>query len=200
MPTIQPPPRTQTSSNVLDALFHEYEAVYRLAEFRLAALDRRIPLIGGVLTAFLSAVPVLPGPSQILGLIAIPISLIWLVRTTINHARSFEDALRAIEKLEMRINKQVGEKVMGFQSTHPSRGETIGGRTGHETVMAVVVASCLLLGISLWMAASIMEREPDLQLLYTTGIASIVVLLMYSVRSWGRYRYRARNGLKPENQ
>ena len=58
MPTIQPPPRTQTSSNVLDALFHEYEAVYRLAEFRLAALDRRIPLIGGVLTAFLSAVPV----------------------------------------------------------------------------------------------------------------------------------------------
>ena len=100
----------------------------------------------------------------------------------------------------MRINKQVGEKVMGFQSTHPSRGETIGGRTGHETVMAVVVASCLLLGISLWMAASIMEREPDLQLLYTTGIASIVVLLMYSVRSWGRYRYRARNGLKPENQ
>lgn len=167
----------------------EYDALYRLAEFRLGALDRRIPLIGGVLTGFLSVVPMLPGVSQVLGLLAIPVSLIWLVRTTITHAKSFEDAIRAIEAIEQRVNDELGEKVLGFQSTHPSRRRSVGGRTGSETVSALVIVSCLLLGMSLWMGTGIETELGWFNSAYAVFVACISATLIRPVWNWGKYRY-----------
>lgn len=169
----------------------EYKAVYRLAEFRLGALDRRIPLIGGVLTGFLSVVPMLPGVSQVLGLLAIPVSLIWLVRTTITHAQSFEDAIRAIEGIEVRINDELGDQILSFQSTHPSRGRSVGGRTGSETVSALVVFSCLLLGMSLWMGMRIEAEFGWFSSAYSVYIAGISTALIRPVWSRRKYRYQA---------
>jgi hypothetical protein len=174
---------------LLQAALGEYHALYKLAEFRLSALDRRIPIVGGLLTAILGSVPVLPAQSQALALIAIPISLIWLLRTTINHARSFEDAIRGIERLEQRVNSIIGQDVMGFQSTHPSKGNTVGGRTGTETVWAVVLASGLLLGMSLVMAAEVFAGQPAYLTLLGGLVAGIVGGLTRSVWGWRAYSY-----------
>ena len=175
----------------IQVILAEYQAVYRLAEFRLGALDRRIPLIVGVLTGFLSAVPVLPGVSQVLGLLAIPVSLIWLVRTTITHAQSFEDALRAIEAIEVRINNELGDQALSFQSTHPSRGSSVGGRTGSETVSALVAFSSLLLGMSLWMGIGIKTEPGWFNSAYSVLIACISAALIRPVWGWRKYRYQA---------
>ncbi len=190
------PSQTTTSCSqiALDAMLAEYEAVYRLAEFRLGALDRRIPLIGGALTGFLSAVPMLPGVSQVLGLLAIPVSLIWLVRTTVTHAQSFEDAIRAIEVIEMRINDELGDQILSFQSTHPSRGRSVGGRTGSETVSALLVFSCLLLSMSLWIGTGIETGLGWFNSAYSVFIACISVVLIRPVWSWKKYRYQAQTG------
>ncbi len=194
------PSQATTSCNqlALEAMLVEYEAVYRLAEFRLGALDRRIPLIGGVLTGFLSAIPMLPGVSQVLGLLAIPVSLIWLVRTTVTHAQSFEDAIRAIEVIEMRINDELGDQILSFQSTHPSRGRSVGGRTGSETVSALVIFSCLLLGMSLWMGTGIKAEFRWFNSAYSVFVACISVALIRPVWRWRKYRYQARQSRQGE--
>lgn len=174
----------------LEALLSEYNALYGLAQLRLLALDRRIPIVGGLLTAFLSSVPVLPGLSQILALMAVPVSLIWLVRTTINHARSFEDAIRGIEHKEHQINKLLSQDLIGFQRTHPSRGNTVGGRTGSETVWAVMLASGLLLAMSLVMVFSMYMEHRIMIVLFGGYILGIVALLGRSLLGWRAYRYQ----------
>lgn len=173
---------------LLQAALGEYHALYKLAEFRLTALDRRIPIIGGLLTAFLSSVPILPAPSQILALIAVPISLVWLLRTTINHARSFEDALRAIERLEHMINSIIGQDVMGFQSTHPSKGNAVGGRTGKETVWAVVLATSVLILFCLMMGAQQFLEQRGYFAAFCSFLALITSNIWISVRRWKVYR------------
>ena len=178
---------------LLNAALAEYHALYRLAEFRLNALDRRVPIIGGLLTASLSSVPLLPGSSQTLALIAIPVSLIWLVRTTINHARSFEDALRGVERAEHQINRMLGQDVLGFQRTHPSKGKSVGGRTGAETVGAVGLASVLILAMSVWMTIGMLTEQPNPQgmiVLFAVFILGICAMITHSVHGWRVYRYR----------
>lgn len=175
---------------ILDAALAEYHALYRLAEYRLVALDRRIPLICGMLTAFLGSVPVLPGSAQLLALIAIPISLIWLVRTTINHARSFEDALRRIEHHEHSINTRLGVDVMGFQATHPSKSCTVGGRTGTESVLAVGIASAILLVICGLMALPVALSFPAVIVLCIVLDVGVAVMIARSLIAWRTYRYR----------
>jgi hypothetical protein len=182
---------------ILDAALAEYHAMYSLAEYRLVALDRRIPLIGGLLTAFLGSVPVLHETSQFLVLIVIPVSLVWLMRTTINHARSFEDALRRIEQLEHAINARVGVDAMGFQGTHPSKGSTVGGRTGTESVLAVGIASGLLLfvsGIMITQATAL--SLPEISVCFVID-AAVIVLIARALMGWRTYRYRQNDPFLP---
>lgn len=187
------PHRTATDPNLtLEAMLSEYRALYGLAEWRLSALDRRIPLVGGVLTGFLASVPILPMASQTLALVAVPISLIWLVRTTINHARSFEDALRGLEVIEQRVNSLLGHQALGFQSTHPSRGAAVGGRTGAETVGAVILAAGVLLGMCLWLGFHAGGFGPLARAGYAIGIATVAGAILPRVRAWSVYRYRSR--------
>src|SRR5689334_13420498 len=103
------------------ALFEEYRALYSLVTFRMGALDRRLPVTAGSLTAVLSGLDVVSPDSQLILLVAVPLALVWFVRATVNHARSFEDVLRRIEQIERTINSLVGRPVLRFQSRHPSR-------------------------------------------------------------------------------
>ncbi len=106
-------------------LLEEYRALYTLALFRMSSLERRVPIGVGALAAFLASTLVLPPEGQLVLLVALPISLIWLLRTTIKHVRSFEHAIRRIEEIEVAINTLVGMPLLLFQSSHPSRGRNV---------------------------------------------------------------------------
>ncbi len=134
-----------TDQTRLQCLLEEYRAMYALALFRLASLDRRVPVTGATLTASLASVVAIPSGASMVVFIGLPLAVVWFVRTTINHARSFEDALRRIEQIEFEINGLVGREAMCFQSRHPSRGQKVGGRTSGETIGAVLIAAITLM-------------------------------------------------------
>lgn len=171
----------------VEVLLEEYRVLYTLALFRLSALDRRVPLAVGALGAFLVAVAALPWTAQIVVLMVVPISLIWVVRTTISHARSFEDCLRRIEHIEQRTNAIAGEELLLFQSRHPSRGRTTGGRSGGETVAAVMLASGLTLAATGWLADLAFK---DLAITPFLGyLAAIGAYLCWMYAMYRQYRY-----------
>jgi len=128
----------------LPALLEEYRALYELAVFRMSALDRRAPVTAGLFGVAIASIQAMPVSSQLFVFIATPLALVWLMRTTVNHARSFEDVIRRIEMIEGEVNRRVGKPLIGFQSTHPSRGVYVGGRTGRESVLAVFGSTVLL--------------------------------------------------------
>ena len=174
---------------LLGSLYEEYRALYGLVVLRMTALDRRVPVTAGALVAAVATVGAFPYASQVLVLFSLPIALVWFVRTTVNHARSFEDVLRRIEEIEGAVNAVVGGRVMRFQSSHPSRGRRVGGRTGTETVSAVVATSLLLL-----MAAGF--RMCQQRLLPITGevaygmlLGGVGLWLLREVVVLRRYRY-----------
>jgi hypothetical protein len=166
--------------------------MYALASFRLAALDRRVPAAGAVLTLSLASTPSLTTAAAWLVLVAIPLSLIWFLRTAVNHARSFEDSLRRIEHLERAINGIAGADLLGFQSSHPSRGVAVGGRTGVETIQSVAIAAAVMLGSCLWLTW--IDREVPAEVLapYALYLAIIAGYLVRLVLGWRAYRYTAR--------
>lgn len=191
---MQTPPQGSPESNPLtpreaiDVLLAEYEAMYRLAEFRMASLERRVPAAGATIVAFLGVLPLLPESSQWILLVVVPASLVWFVRTTINHARSFEDVLRRIEWIEKRANHLAGEELLGFQSKHPSRGTTVGGRTGVETVGAVMLASALVLLACVLLAEHAFGQEIMSWLGYYGYLVAIALHLVSCIGGWQRYQ------------
>lgn len=188
-----PTPRNPQSLKPIDrigVLLAEYEALYRLAEFRMSALDRRVPAAGAAIVAFLGSVPLLPDPAGMVVLAAIPLSLVWFVRTTVNHARSLEDLLRRIEVIEQAVNGIAGSPLLGFQSHHPSRGSVVGGRTGFETVTAVGLAAALLIGSCLYLAEVAHALEPWVCVLYTGYLLAVAGCILVWLREWRGYRYR----------
>lgn len=170
-----------------DILLAEYSALYDLVTFRMSALDRRVPAAGATLLAFTGSAPLLPGPAQITVLAAIPASLVWLLRTTINHARSFEDVLRRIEQIESKLNAIAEEELLRFQSSHPSRLRAVGGRTGTETVLSVVLAGAILL---LAAAVSMVHAGVPVTWVawYLGYLVSTAGYLAWLLIGWTRYR------------
>ncbi|UYV13491.1 MAG: hypothetical protein NCW75_04200 [Phycisphaera sp.] len=182
----------------IDVLLEEYRALYGLAQFRMAALDRRVPLAGTALALSLGGAFVSPLSVQIVVLVVLPIAVAWLVRTTINHARSFEDALRRIEQIERHVNQIAGEPLLAFQSSHPSRGEAVGGRTGRESVLAVVLASTGSLVACLALVASLHHEDTPWRLLYLLVPVGTSVMLAHELRQLERYTYRTREARSAE--
>jgi hypothetical protein len=126
-------------------LLEEYRALYALAQFRMGSLERRAPIAGVMLSAFLGSVTILPPEASLIFLLGLPLALLWFVRTTIIHAKSFADLLRRIEAIEHRVNQIAGEDLLLFQSTHPSRRIAVGGRIGREVTRSVVIGCLMLL-------------------------------------------------------
>jgi hypothetical protein len=186
-------PRSQPIGPVelIDILFEEYNAMYRLAEFRLASLDRRALVAWAALTAFLTTFSALNHDAQLALLLGIPMALVWLLRTTINHARSFEDALRRLDEIERHVNRLAGADLLAFQSRHPSRGAAVGGRTGTETVLTVLATGLVMLGS----CAFLFYRhgpgnDPTILGGYVAALIAIGGFCVASVRSLGSYQYR----------
>jgi hypothetical protein len=172
----------------IDVLLAEYGTMYALAELRMNSLDKRVPAAGAALVAFLGGVPAVPQSTAWLILVVIPASLIWFLRTAVNHARSFEDAIRRIEQIEGELNALAGADLIRFQSTHPSKGRAVGGRTGVETVLAVLLASSILLGASAVLAGVAFDSAQSLNA-YWVFLSSIVVHHGWVTFKWARYRY-----------
>ncbi len=181
----------------IQVLLEEYRALYSLAKFRVVALDRRVPLASTTLSLSLGGAFVAPVAIQAVVLMGLPIAVLWLVRTTINHSRSFEDALRRIEQIELHVNAIAGETLLAFQSSHPSRGESVGGRTGRESVLAVALASTGSLVACLALAALLAQQDTALRLFYLLLPVSTSALIARELHRLDRYRYRARETESP---
>ncbi|MEO1278808.1 MAG: hypothetical protein AAFV77_07630 [Planctomycetota bacterium] len=166
----------------------------------MSALDRRVPLAGTALALSLGGAFVAPLPVQAMVLIVLPIAVLWLVRTTINHARSFEDALRRIEQIERQVNEIAGERLLAFQSSHPSRGEAVGGRTGKESVLAVALAASGSLVACLALAAMLGHDGTIARLLYLFIPMVVSALIARELHRLDRYRYLAREAATSEDR
>lgn len=177
--------RRAAPAELVSALFEEYRVLYGLADFRMRALDRRVPVAGGVLAAFLGGLTALPENAQVMVLLGMPIAVVWFMRTTVNHARSFEDVLRRIEEIEREVNGLLGRNVLRFQSLHPSRRLEVGGRTGRETTGATLWTSMLLLAAC---AFQYWETMPDSDARWTAYVCYLALAGMTA--AWERLRLK----------
>jgi hypothetical protein len=175
----------------LSAYFEEYRALYALVVFRMTALDRRVPVTVGAFAAAIVGLQVLPPQSQAMLLVLIPIASVWLIRTTINHARSFEDVLRRIEFIEQSVNQLVDKSVLGFQSLHPSRGRRVGGRTGYESVLAVLGSIHLVLAAAVYQMYHLLELPKWGEILYVLLAIAVSAACIRLTLRLTKYRYAA---------
>lgn len=181
---------TLLTADIIGILFEEYKALYGLAQFRLTSLDRRAMLAWAALGAFLSGFGAMSADAQRAFLVGVPLAIFWLLRTTINHARSFEDALRRLDEIERRVNRLAGDELLVFQSRHPSRGGAIGGRTGTETLLTVLMTGLAMLfscGFLFWRHA---EVPPEGLAAYASYLVLIAISLVVQVWRLKSYRYR----------
>lgn len=181
----------------LQLLMEEYRALYAIVTFRNSSMERRVPIAGATLAAFLGAATVLPIEARLIYLVGLPIALLFFLRTTVNHARSVEDVLRRIEQIEHAVNSLAGETLLAFQSTHPSRLEAVGGRTGRESVRAVFVTCELMLLAGVFLFHHTGSFPSPLPLLYNVYVAATGLLLAYYVLDLRTYRYVAKPDSRP---
>lgn len=178
-----------TVSERVQVLLEEYRALYGLLSFRLAAVERSLPVAGGTLAAILSGSPSIPIEARRVVLLAMPVALLWLLRTICAHARSKEDVLRRIDEIERLVNQLAGEELLAFQSRHPNRRRVVGGRSGRTTILGVLsfclsgVSACAWMGLPLW-------PEPVEQRAYAMFVLIVSTSLTVSVWRLLRYAYR----------
>ncbi|WP_147870553.1 hypothetical protein [Stieleria maiorica] len=158
--------------------------------FRLTALDRRLPLFAGLITASLATVLALPQNSQTIILLIVPAALLWLARTTVQHARAKEDHLRRIDEIERAINEIAGEHLLMFQSRHPSRGRTPAGRTGNSTVVATTFGTLFILLFSLFLFLETPRPVPDW--IYVSYLVLVMLGVSIGPVRLSKYHYRKR--------
>ena len=113
-PSLRPCPLT--ARDQIDILLEEYRALNALLVFRLSAMDRRLPVAGGIIAVLLGTLGALPWEMQWMLLLGLPIALVWLMRTMLGHARAKEDHLRRIDEIEHHINDLAGVELIVFQS------------------------------------------------------------------------------------
>ncbi len=172
----------------VEILLAEYNALYGLVTFRMTSLDRRAPIAGATLAASLASITVLPAAAQPLLFAGLPIALVWFLRTTVNHARSFEDVLTRLAEIETRLNRAAGTELVSFQTRHPSRGRAVGGRTGTETVVAVFVTCVTLLAATTYLYHS-QTPQPEFPDAYDAFPLAVGCLLLREILVLRSYRY-----------
>ncbi len=185
-----PKPRLSTEARIR-ILLHEYRALYGLLTFRLTAMDRRFPVAGGALGAVLGSVTAMPPETKLTFLIGLPVALLWLVLSTVQHGRSKEDHLRRIDEIERLVNHLAGEQLLVFQSRHPNKRSVTAGRSGFGTVSAVLATSWVMLlacGVLTYLPSPLLPR-PWLAgyFGYLAGTSGIMASAALGLR---QYRYR----------
>ena len=178
--------------STISILLEEYRALYAVALFRMSSLERRVPIGVAAITALLASVLALTPSNQIAVLLLIPLGLVWHLTTTINHARSFEDVLRRIDEIEREVNTLAARELLLFQSSHPSRGKQVGGRTGNESVRAVFASSTITLLASLWLFWGASNHDLIRTACYGIYLMTVGGYSTIRVRLLARYRYDKR--------
>lgn len=186
------PPRATIAprADPVPIFLEEYRQLYTLVLYRLSVLDQRIPLATAAITAALGSVVVLPSSMQIAFLLALPIAATLVYLSTINHARSLEDALSRIAEIELAVNTQTGPNTLRFQSSHPGR-RLVGGRTGHSTVAWVHAATLSLLAICVFTQVQLVSAQPLETLCYIVAMAALAGFAIVERVRFDRYVYRA---------
>ncbi len=174
----------------IQILLEEYRALYSLLTFRLTAMDRRLPAIGGTLAAILGSTTAMPDQTRLAFLLGLPIALLWLFLSTVQHACSKEDHLRRIDEIEQHVNRLAGEELLVFQSQHPNKGHP-SGRTGSATVLAVLSVCLIMLGASMRMAQvpHPLLTAPEMAA-YAGYVSGCALLMLVNAIRLNRYRYR----------
>jgi len=172
-------------------LLEEYRMLYSLLTFRLAAMERRLPAIGGLLVAVLGSTPAMPKESQLLLLAALPITLAWLFLATVQHALSKEDHVRRIDEIERLVNLLAGQELLVFQSRHPNTARFAGGRTGQASVLStLIVCLTLLLACLHSMRALRTLANANAVYLYELYLSGLALIMLIAAIRLGRYRYQ----------
>ena len=195
VPVPDPASPPVTPVQKIDVLFEEYKALYGLAQFRLTSLERRATLAWAALGGFLTGFGAMSADAQRAFLIGVPLAIFWLLRTTVNHARSFEDALRRLDEIECAVNRLAGDDLLVFQSRHPSRGGAIGGRTGTETLLTVLMTGLAMLLACGFLFLRHADAPPDGLIAYFVYLTTIAASLLFQVWSLRSYRYRKTRNL-----
>jgi hypothetical protein len=194
-PSMEPgslPQLSITSRERIEILLEEYRALNVLLVFRLTAMDRRLPVSAAIFAGTVATVGALPNDSKIAFLLATPLAVLWMIRTTVQHACAKEDHLRRIDEIERLVNLIAGQDLLAFQSRHPNRGTVPAGRSGQSTVLATAASGLVLLGICVFLfIQSVGEFPVWPYLIYATGVGIDVALHPILL---GRYRYRKATG------
>ena len=175
----------------IQILLEEYRALYSLLTFRLTAMDRRLPAIGGTLAGILGSTTAMPDQARLSFLLGLPIALLWLFLSTVQHARSKEDHVRRIDEIERLVNRLAGEELLVFQSRHPNKARHPGGRTGFGSVFAVLTVCLIMLGYC-WYSArfppALLARSDVFA--YLVYLAATAAVMLVAIARLSRYRYR----------
>lgn len=146
---------TQVRLKRIDILLDEYRALYSLLAFRLAAIEKRVPITGVALYTVAGSVPSLEPIARSLLLLAMPTAAVWFLRTTISHIRAKQDIKLRLIEVEHHVNEMAGEELLKFQSVHPSTGRDVAGRSGQDSVLAVYFGTIGLLAVCAFLVATI---------------------------------------------
>jgi len=179
---------TLTDRDRIEILLKEYDALNALLLFRLNAMDRRLPTSVGVMAATFATMLALPTEFRIAVLVAVPYSVLWLARTTLQHAKAKEDHLRRIDEIERTVNGLAESEIMSFQSRHASREKTPSGRTGRSVLVGTVLSGLMTLFLCLCLFPS--EIFPVSPWVYYVYLLVLAVDLVLSPLVLSGYRYR----------
>lgn len=172
----------------LTVLLSAHQTFYELYQIRLNAVEKRLPIGAIIVSALFGSLTVVSKDIQVLYLCGIPIALIYLTKTTITHLESFEDLLRRIEEIEKKINNIVGEKLLMFQSEHPSRGWTVAGRFGRDSINSVSILSIMVLVACVYILYR-MNYHLIWQVLYYFYVSLVGLLIVIKRICLKKYKY-----------
>lgn len=171
----------------IDILIEEYRALYDLLAFRLAAIEKRVPITGAALYALLGSVPALEPLARTLVLLVMPPAAVWFLRTTMSHARAKHDVKLRLIAIENHVNDLAGDDLLTFQSAHPSRGREVAGRSGQESFLTVYFGALGLLAACAFIVAVVgIESVPPV--IYFGALGASAATLTYDMLFIRAYR------------
>ncbi len=174
----------------IQILLEEYRSLNALLLFRLTALDRRLPASVGFMAVTVAATLSLPVESRVAVLILTPSGVLWMARTTNQHAKAKEDHLRRIAEIERDVNELAGVELLVFQNRHPNRAKSVAGRSGAATVVATAAGAILLLTLCLLLFGT--ESGPFPYSLYAAYVALVGFDVVLGPIRLSQYRYEKR--------
>ena len=183
------PPAVSVETRI-QVLLEEYRALYGLLTFRLTAMDRRLPAVGGTLGAVLGSATTMPESMRMAFLLGLPTAILWLLLSTVQHARSKEDHLRRIDEIERLVNRLAGEELLVFQSRHPNKARHAGGRSGFAAVFGVLTVCLIMLAACAYFMQTPARLLVSAELgSYVIYLAACALLMLWAVAGLTRYRY-----------